>query len=41
MKIQRFLEGIEWSNTEEEKGGIIWVELYMLYAIHGGNKEEA
>ena len=27
------------STEEEEEGGITWIELYLLYARHGGNED--
>ena len=40
IKVQSFLERIEWSKEEEEEGGITWIELYLLFGIHGRNEEE-
>ena len=31
---------MEWQGTEDERGGITWIELYAMYAIHGGCEYE-
>ena len=32
---------MEWRKDEgEDEGGCTWVELYALYAIHGGEEDE-
>ena len=40
-KIHSFLGNVKWRAEEgEEIGGITWLELYLLYSRHGGNKDE-
>ena len=40
-KIHSFLANIKWRAAEgEEQGGTTWLELYPLYARHGGNEDE-
>ena len=29
-----------WKSEEAKEGGITWIELYALYSIHGGSKDE-
>ena len=38
-KVQAFLSHLQWQKIGEAKGGITWMELYILYAIHGGSKD--
>ena len=39
-KIQSFFSHLSWKCQDEGAGGITWNELYALYALHGGNKDE-
>ena len=39
-KVQSSIGKLKWGKTENEEGGITWIELYTLYAIHGGGEDE-
>ena len=39
-KVQSFLDHLDWQEDEDSRGGITWLELYVLYSIHGGSKDE-
>lgn len=39
-KVQSFIGKLKWGKTENEEGDITWIELYALYAIHGGGEDE-
>ena len=39
-KVRSFLGKMEWSEEEDDGGGISWLELYTLYAIHGGADDD-
>ena len=39
-KVQRMVGTLEWKETEDEGGCITWIELFAMYAIHGGCEEE-
>ena len=38
--VQEVLRSVEWKKTEDEEGGITWIELYALYTIHKGRAIE-
>ena len=38
--VQKILRKMEWESEEAKEGGITWIELYALYSIHGGSKDE-
>ena len=38
-KVRCFIDNIRWRSEECERGGITWIELYALYALHGGCSE--
>ena len=38
--VQSFLNKMRWRSGEAKEGGITWIELYALYSIHGGSKDE-
>ena len=36
-KVNSFITHLTWAREEKDKGwGITWLELYILYGIHGG-----
>ena len=39
-KVQSFLDHLDWQEEEDVRGGITWLELFILYSIHGGSKDE-
>ena len=39
-KVRSFLSELRWLEEEHADGGITWIELYALYSIHGGSKDE-
>jgi len=39
-KVQSFLSHLIWQEDEKPEGGITWIELYALYSIHGGSRDE-
>ena len=40
MQVRTFLNNLSWKRTEdEEEGGITWVELYILFRLHGWNDD--
>ena len=38
--VQGFLGKLKWKSEENKEGGITWIELYALYSIHGGSRDE-
>ena len=38
--VQRLIGELEWEETGDEEGGITWIELFAMYAIHGGCEGE-
>ena len=38
-KVQSFLSRLRWNCNEDAGGGITWIELYILYSIHGGSRD--
>ena len=38
--VQKFIKKMRWKSEESKEGGITWIELYALYAIHGGSRDE-
>ena len=38
--VQGFLSRLKWRSEENKEGGITWIELYALYSIHGGSRDE-
>ena len=40
MKVQEFLKHLRWQEAETGEGGITWLELFALYSVHGGSKDE-
>ena len=38
--MQAFLSKLEWRKVDDVQGGITWLELFILHAIHGGTCEE-
>ena len=39
-KVQSFLDHLDLQEKEDGSGGITWLELFILYNIHGGSKDE-
>ena len=38
-KVRCFLSNVTWQQLPNQAGGITWLELYVLYALHGGCRD--
>ena len=38
-KVRCFIDNVRWKDQKEKQGGITWIELYILYILHGGGRD--